>query len=406
MAQREDEAIVIDSGSESDSGVQVLNSLRSVEEVASESDGEQHDDGVEILRVVEAPPNLGLHRPPINGRNVNTDEQRRQRRRNRNIIHRGPTNDNESDDEVQVLGQQRATVQFQDTPIYFPGGIYFDHDTGDRGRDEEFVPEEESLTTRRFRDYQTGRIQRRMNTRHRRPNQEPRSGFQNFMHSALNGLFRMGFNIPEPRFGDQNSRDDISEDIWHQVDMMESRELQQKFDTQKEHASNYIKRAEDSVKVLPKGYTSTIDKNSELLCPLCGVILGAGICDGYSTLIQLEKQKKQNNSGHVLVDYDNEKMYHKSIQEFGCQAPYQLLPFITETDIKLSRKIYYAKCGHVFCGRCVQRVASRPMRESRKNAKAPKNIHNPTVYAPSKCVADNCKAKLVGGRFVEIYTNL
>lgn len=262
------------------------------------------------------------------------------------------------DQDVQILGLQTATVRFQDTPIYLPGETVF---TPLRPTQGLFVEETPDATRIRFeRRQRHGRV----------------------LFSALQLAFRR--RLPLFFGGD--------DDAMREVAAMENRELEDKFRTQKRHAAPFKERMEMAIQKLPEEYSSKLSPEIEAVCPLCGVVLGEGIPDDFK---------------HVEGDFSKEQNYLGEIQRLGCQAPYQLLNLVTDLDRELSRKVYFARCGHVYCGRCAQRIAGR----GAGRVKGAKNIDNPGVFAPKRCVAEGeggskCGGRLWGGKFVEVYTRL
>lgn len=263
------------------------------------------------------------------------------------------------DSEVEILGLQRATVPFNDIPIYLPGRLAFAVQQVARSREPEVVGRTDRQTIYNFR-----RATRRNN-------------------SSVYG-WSIGERVQTRHWASGGSwQDEVTDEVWRQVEALENSERLKKVKEQTKYATPYRSQLEELVAQLPRGYTSGTSKDVELVCPLCGVVLGLGIPTEF---------EKHDGTG-------SEEQYTQQIQQFGCQAPYQMVALITEVDRQMSKKVYYAKCGHVYCGRCVQRIGNR----TKKKSRMAKTIENPGVYAPSKCVVEGCTKLLRGGRFVEIY---
>ncbi|CAN6597310.1 hypothetical protein TRVA0_001S04082 [Trichomonascus vanleenenianus] len=106
-----------------------------------------------------------------------------------------------------------------------------------------------------------------------------------------------------------------------------------------------------------KGYTRGITKDAKLVCPNCSVELGEGVPDE--------------------TDEDRE-----AIRRNG----------YSDMDVLLSKRVFFSKCGHVYCGKCVNRIINY-------NRRIHKDI-------PSQCVAEGCQQRFrknTKGTFTEIY---
>lgn len=127
-------------------------------------------------------------------------------------------------------------------------------------------------------------------------------------------------------------------------------------------------------------FTSSIDPDEEYVCVLCGVTLGLGLPEDFSG----------DKSGSIFA---------QAQERYDVTAPYQVTKLITDVDRDLSKRIFFAGCGHTYCGRCVKNIANvRELTKAQKLKikKTDQTIENPYVYAPARCVAENCNTTLRG----------
>lgn len=135
----------------------------------------------------------------------------------------------------------------------------------------------------------------------------------------------------------------------------------------------------------PPGYTNDISPEENLLCELCGVVLGEGIPSDF------KPDRK----------YDDDLAKHAA--EFRVNAPWFCIRQCFDTDVEMSKRVFAAKCGHVFCGRCIKNIANRP--PGRRPKKQQLSVLNPLVAAPRKCPAHNCGVAFTKGKrtFTELF---
>ncbi|ODV61116.1 SUMO-targeted ubiquitin ligase complex subunit SLX5 ASCRUDRAFT_80870 [Ascoidea rubescens DSM 1968] len=287
----------------------------------------------------------------------------------------------------------------------------------------------------------------------------------------------------------------------------EERMMNSRFKEQENYSRVYkekLTKQLEKMKEENNGYTSKIDPQVKVCCPLCGVILGEGIPHEYKAINRYDLIKKiresknkenqeqnKNDLGdvkieeknvtkkefkdeemdnievvenyfedefarevvneevigkednvekllyHYVVNYNNSEVvggeegskkksrkggkgsrsegtilnmvYKKLSKIYDCQAPYQLSLRLSQFDVELSQKVFFSKCGHVYCGRCVNRILNPLVVEdvgSRgKRAKRPKrlsNLDNPDIAAPKKCVSQSC-GKVFRKNFTQLY---
>lgn len=124
-------------------------------------------------------------------------------------------------------------------------------------------------------------------------------------------------------------------------------------------------------------YTNDLAADQAVACELCGVQLGLGIPEGFRT------DPRYNDN---LNEYQS---------QYGVLAPWFCLITLTDTDSELSKRVFTAKCGHVYCGRCVKNIGNAPRARGRQR----RDITHPLVYAPLKC---GCGGSLKR-KFTELY---
>lgn len=148
----------------------------------------------------------------------------------------------------------------------------------------------------------------------------------------------------------------------------------------------------------PAGYTTSLDESTTPVCTLCGVVLGEGI---------------PSASEHAVGTVEELQ------QRFGAPAPYQALSEVTDTARDLSRRVFFAKCGHCYCGRCFKNIGNwkarrdyeRESRAAQRAAKRRKttagepppaplrdwdvsHVEDLAVSHPSVCPVPGCSTKL------------
>lgn len=136
-------------------------------------------------------------------------------------------------------------------------------------------------------------------------------------------------------------------------------------------------------KELP-GFTNDITPDTNSCCVLCGVILGEGIPEDFKANIYYN---------------DNFKLFSK---QYTVQAPWFCIKQCLPADFDLAKRVFVAKCGHVYCGRCVKNIGNRP--PGRKKQNQAHSIENPLISAPKKCACKECNVSFIGKKsFTELY---
>ncbi|KAI3402762.2 hypothetical protein KGF56_004436 [Candida oxycetoniae] len=131
-------------------------------------------------------------------------------------------------------------------------------------------------------------------------------------------------------------------------------------------------------------HTNTIKPEDHLVCELCSVVLGQGTPEDFK--------------GDAKYDAN----FAKYAKQYNTQAPWFCVNPFTLADHDLSKRIFVAKCGHAYCGRCVKNIGGRPSRR-RKEDPSDFTIRNPDIFSPRKCPAKDCAKRFVAKAFTEIY---
>lgn len=218
------------------------------------------------------------------------------------------------------------------------------------------------------------------------PNSPPRLlGTRIFRHIITDRLSEadlhavIGYSMP--MFGLDHSHPGLAIEplIMERIERDNERTVDERWE--KEKVFN-LKSIEEKREIVTKEdqtvYTNDLAPTQEVGCELCGVLLGAGIPDGFNTdnryLSELSKWQ----------------------EEYRAKAPWFCSLQLTETDRELLKRVFSAKCGHVFCGRCVKNIGNTP--RTKRRAK-PNDITHPLVFAPLKC---SCGGGLKR-KFTELY---
>lgn len=199
-------------------------------------------------------------------------------------------------------------------------------------------------------------------------------GFQPF-HFAFHGL----------EFGFGGAEQGVSAHVLEAIRRSEEREMDKKLEKEDQINRKTLEKKQEAAKDLVEGYTSTISTDDNYVCELCAVVLGEGI----------------------PLDFKPDIKYDDNIDEHAAKlrtnAPWFCIRQCFDTDIELLKRVFAAKCGHVFCGRCIKNIANRPLLKGRKkNEKS--SILNPRVSSPHKCPVKDCGASFMGKKtFTELY---
>lgn len=203
-------------------------------------------------------------------------------------------------------------------------------------------------------------------------------GFQPFQF-AFHGN---GFGLD---FGFGNADQGVSAHVLEAIRRSEERDMDKKLEKEDQINRKTLEKKQEAAKDSVEGYTSTISTEDNYVCELCAIVLGEGI----------------------PADFKPDLKYDDNIDEHASRlrtnAPWFCIRQCFETDIELLKRVFAAKCGHVFCGRCIKNIANRaPLKGRKKNEKS--SILNPRVSSPHKCPVKDCGASFMGKKtFTELY---
>lgn len=157
---------------------------------------------------------------------------------------------------------------------------------------------------------------------------------------------------------------------------------------------------------MKKKYSNNLgEENQNDVCVLCGITLLQGIPADYNSEEKLNKRDEEI----------------KDLVKEGFQSPWRAWEKFSNMELDLSKKVFFAPCGHMYCGRCVNNIMkyrSLTARQRKDELKKTKNgkgdlsrvsatgmdFENPGFSAPLKCVADECTKRFVGKTpFNELY---
>lgn len=386
------EVIEISSGGEEEDDIVEVPDEADIVEVAEEDDEDQ-----DIEEVIQ----------PFDGEVITTRDNRNSPRRRRRVNSTSPTRNvrqRRNSEDVEILDERPATRSL--TPMENPYQYLLENDyfryqmllrqrpteTG-RGRVTRGGPQNHSsqdLTYEEFnrlfeaedeRDLLTGRTRRAAawwGPGGRLPLPFALVGVNELMNAVSGGgggpVLDSGSN-------------EIEASILNRIERENEREVDRRLQSE----NIYNKKAlADKVSVTQKehkGYTNDISELRDLCCELCATSLGEGIPEGFIP----------------NAKYDDR--IEKYQQMYGVPAPWFCVKLITEVDRDLSKRVFAAKCGHVYCGRCVKNIGSRiPIRRKRRKQADPISIENPVIFSPRGCVADSCGSNFRGKTpFTEVF---
>lgn len=174
------------------------------------------------------------------------------------------------------------------------------------------------------------------------------------------------------------------EAIMDRINRADENSLDRKIESENKHMKNMLKKKQCISSAELDGYTNNIAKDHDYMCELCGVILGEGIPANFEP----------------DPEFDDNFEQHTSVSQV--RAPWFCIRQCFSSDKNLSKKVFAAKCGHVFCGRCMKNIGKRLAAKRGKKSKAI-TILNPRIYAPRKCPAKRCGFKFKKSRFMELF---
>lgn len=220
----------------------------------------------------------------------------------------------------------------------------------------------------------------RMATRNR-PLPTPNTDYlqiQDFILERLSGGF--GF-APEQMFQDQQT---VENSIMERIERDNENALDARLESEKIFNRKALAEKQALAEQELKGYTNSITSTDNAQCEVCGVTLGEGIPDDFTP----------------NPKYNDKLAHHAS--EFHVPAPWFCIKQLYDTDRVFSKRVFVARCGHLFCGRCIKNIVNRSPTRKRSTAIT---IDNPLVLAPRRCPADQCTRTFTKGKrvFNELY---
>lgn len=183
--------------------------------------------------------------------------------------------------------------------------------------------------------------------------------------------------------GDGDEATAMERSIMERIERENDRDLDGKLRLENVYNTKQLKAKQQIAAGELRGYTNSISGATPFTCELCGVQLGSGIPGDFS----------------VSPKYD--ACLERYSRLYRVQAPWFCSRMILAADIDLSKRVFVAKCGHVYCGRCIKNIGNRP-----RNKRATKKltIDNPGIFAPKRCPAPQCNVEFRGKRtFTELY---
>ncbi|OBA24490.1 hypothetical protein METBIDRAFT_10625 [Metschnikowia bicuspidata var. bicuspidata NRRL YB-4993] len=177
---------------------------------------------------------------------------------------------------------------------------------------------------------------------------------------------------PQTRLFFQGQGDgDISSAIMDRISREEENSLDRKMESENRHNRKVLEKKKGVACDELDGYTNDIAPDDNVMCELCGIVLGEGIPTDFEPDLK----------------YDENLEVHASSSQV--MAPWYCIRQCFSTDRELSKRVFAAKCGHVFCGRCIKNIGNRPPSKRGKNSNHMTTL-NPQISAPRKCPAEEC----------------
>ncbi|AOA65306.1 uncharacterized protein PAS_chr4_0997 [Komagataella phaffii GS115] len=153
----------------------------------------------------------------------------------------------------------------------------------------------------------------------------------------------------------------------------------QRVDSRHRLARTVRKKKESASKIRTKTeeasfFTNKIDNSDDLRCLLCGMQLGSGFPADFKV------DHEQNSASGIL--------------KYKVPAPWQCCNQVTDVDKELSKKVFFAKCGHVYCGRCVNNIMRSDLRKRNRKSQSILQALNYQLLSTIKS-PDELKEKIV-----------
>lgn len=185
----------------------------------------------------------------------------------------------------------------------------------------------------------------------------------------LRGIFG-GPNADGSRSSSPGSENEIEASILARIERDNENRLDHRLQSENVYNKKVLNDKKNIAANELKGYTNNISEENNIGCELCGINLGEGIPQDF----------KPNPK------YDTELASYQ--EQYRVISPWFCFKQCTEVDKELSKRVFAAKCGHLYCGRCFKNIGSRVPLRRKKNDIA--TIENPRLFSPRNCVATEC----------------
>lgn len=297
----------------------------------------------------------------------------------------------DDDDDLEIIDERPAERQFRASPptdedqfrqnvlrnIHTPLGIF---NTTERVRTPVARPDTTrylNLNYQRLRNRRTGarQVRPRVSAADVNRIQVPSHLVNHFL--SLGGI-AMDASFFQEAMQNEGS---ISDSIMDRIERDNESVLDRRMKAEQAYNEKALQQKKIAARDEISGYANNIKPDENLMCQLCGITLGEGIPEDF------------------VPDPRYNADFSKYVDQFNISAPWFCITSVDESERVLSKRLFAARCGHVFCGRCVRNIASgeRGKRSQKKDA----TITNPVICAPRKCP---CGRHFRGKKsFVELY---
>lgn len=179
--------------------------------------------------------------------------------------------------------------------------------------------------------------------------------------------------------------DEVPQDLMEMIQRREEAEFDKKREKNLDGTAGVQREMDERVAAIKEPFTTKIDQQEEYVCPLCAVTLGVGIPDDFTS----------NRASRPLPAWQESE---------DVRAPFRALELVTAADRDLSKRVFVARCGHTYCGRCVRNISKAREMKGRRYKREENDITNLYVCSPKQCIGADCSKRLTGKTaFVEVF---
>lgn len=176
---------------------------------------------------------------------------------------------------------------------------------------------------------------------------------------------------------------EVSSAIMERISREEESSLDRKIESESRHNRKTLEKKKEIAGDEIDGYTNDISPGEDIMCELCGVVLGEGIPPDFEPDPKYDANLEAHASASHVI------------------APWFCVRQCFPVDRQLSKRVFAAKCGHVFCGRCIKNIGNRaPIPRGKKPSIS---ILSPQISAPRKCPAEGCGILFSKSKFLELF---